>query len=130
MKRVQALLAEATSAVATIAAKDTLQLWNGPDVAFIDLRESNELEDQGMIPGAVHAPRGLLEFLIDPASMDHNPIFSAKKKFIFYCASGGRSALAASTAQHMGLERVFHMAGGLHAWIERGGPVGPLVVTR
>src|SRR3546814_15201412 len=76
-----------------------------------------------MIPGAVHAPRGMLEFWVDPESPYHRDVFASGKKFLFYCASGWRSALATQAVQRMGLEPVAHNGGGLTAWRESGGPV-------
>ena len=77
----------------------------------------------GKIPGAVHVNRGMLEFTLDPALRYHNPVFSSGKKVLFYCASGGRSALAADTAQNIGLSQVSHLAGGFKGWREANGPV-------
>ena len=88
------------------------------------LRDVRELDRDGMIPGALHAPRGMLEFWVDPASPYHRDVFANGKKFVFYCASGWRSALAAETLQDMGLEPVAHIEGGFTAWKEAGGPVG------
>jgi rhodanese-related sulfurtransferase len=123
MKSLSELLAEANSRVDTISAGDAIQLRENPEIVFIDLRDSAELQREGMIPGAVHAARGMLEFLIDPSSPFHDPVFSSGKKLFFYCSGGGRSAFAASTALLMGLTRVSHIGGGLKAWREAGGPV-------
>lgn len=79
------------------------------DTVFVDLRDSAELECDGKIPGAVHVTRGMLEFARDPTLPYHHPAFSSGKHVIFYCASGGRSALAADTAQQMGLHHVSHL---------------------
>jgi rhodanese-related sulfurtransferase len=91
---------------------------------FVDVRCENELWRTGILAGAVNVPRGMLEFVIDPNSPYHNPIFSADNRFIFYCASGIRSALAAQRAQEMGI-RVAHLKGGLKAWKDAGYPVAP-----
>ncbi|MBZ5510196.1 MAG: rhodanese-like domain-containing protein [Acidobacteriia bacterium] len=125
MKSVRELVAEANSKVTTLPAAEAIQLlknWE-TDVAFIDLRDTAELQREGKIPGAVHANRGMLEFYVDAASPFHNPVFSSGKRLVFYCAGGGRSALAASTAQTMGVEKVSHVGGGFKAWKEAGGPV-------
>jgi rhodanese-related sulfurtransferase len=127
VKSVKELLAEANSKITTLPAADAIQLlknWE-TDVAFIDLRDTAELQREGKIPGAVHANRGMLEFYMDPASPFHNPAFSSGKKLVFYCAGGGRSALATSTAHMMGVEKVSHIGGGFKAWKEAGGPVVP-----
>ena len=127
MKSVKELVAEANSKITTLPAAEAIQLlknWE-TDITFIDLRDTAELQREGKIPGAVHANRGMLEFYVDPASPFHNPAFSSGKKLVFYCAGGGRSALAASTAQMMGVEKVAHVGGGFKAWKEAGGPVVP-----
>jgi len=76
-----------------------------------------------MIAGAFHAPRGLLEFWVDPASPYYKDIFGSGKEFVFYCAAGWRSALATATVQEMGLTAVAHFEGGFSAWKQAGGPV-------
>ena len=90
---------------------------------FVDLRDPRELQREGMVPDAFHAPRGMLEFWIDPESPYHKEIFASGKTFVFYCASGWRSALATQVAQRMGLSPVCHVSGGFNAWREAGGPV-------
>ena len=79
--------------------------------------------EEGKIPGAVHASRGLLEFRIDPTSPLHDPVFATAKQFVFYCGTGGRSVLAAQRANEMGIGQVVNMAGGFAAWKAAGGPV-------
>jgi rhodanese-related sulfurtransferase len=123
MKSAKELVAEANARVKTIRMEDAVPLVSDSQTVFVDLRDSAELQRDGKIPGAVHVNRGMLEFVIDPAMPYHNPVFSSKKKVIFYCASGGRSALAADTAQQMGLEQVAHLGGGFKAWCEAGGAV-------
>ncbi len=117
------MLAEANAAIETIAVKDALALVGDGKVKFIDIREQNEREE-GTIPGSVHVPRGFLEFQADPESSMHNPVFSSGDRLVLFCASGGRSALAAKTLQDMGLPRVCHLAGGIGAWKEAGGQIG------
>lgn len=92
-------------------------------VIFVDLRDIRELDREGRLPGAFHCPRGMLEFWLDPESPYHKPVFSTAERFVFFCAAGWRSALAAKTAQDMGLTGVCHMAGGFSAWKEAGLPV-------
>jgi rhodanese-related sulfurtransferase len=123
VKTVKELVAEANSKVRTVAAAEAIQLLKDPEIVAIDLRDTAELQRDGKIPGAIHANRGMLEFLVDPASPQHNPVFSSGKKLLFYCAGGGRSALAAATAQNMGLTGVSHLGGGFKAWKEAGGTV-------
>jgi rhodanese-related sulfurtransferase len=116
-------LAEANAVVVTLPASEAIDLFSDSLVAFVDLREKNELDESGWVPGAVHAPRGLLEFYIDPSSSLHKEVFSSGKRILFYCAGGGRSALAAQLAMEMGLADVAHVGGGFGAWVEAGGPV-------
>ena len=99
---------------------------NDDDVVIVDIRDPREIERDGRIPGAFSCTRGMLEFWIDPASPYAKPIFQEDKKFIFHCAGGMRSALAAKTAQDMGLKPVAHMGGGFAAWRDAGGPVEKL----
>jgi rhodanese-related sulfurtransferase len=98
-------------------------------VIFVAVRDAPELERDGKIPGAVHASRGMLEFLVDPESPYHNPVFASGKKFLLYCASGGRSAFAAQRLQEMGLNSVGHMAEGIKAWKETHGPIEALRIV-
>jgi rhodanese-related sulfurtransferase len=117
------LLDEAEAEVETLTPAAAVALHGTEDVLFVDLRDPREVEREGRIPGAFHCTRGMLEFWIDPASPYHKPVFTEPKRFVFFCAGGWRSALAAKTAQDMGLERVAHIGGGLKAWREAGGPV-------
>ncbi len=115
------LVAEANSEVETLSAADALQQHQAGEAAFIDIRDLPELERDGKIPGAVHASRGMLEFHADPESPYHKDVFASGKKLILYCASGGRSALAAQRLQEMGLTNVVHLGGGIKAWKEANG---------
>lgn len=117
------LLEEAGRLVESVPATEALRLHGCDDVMFVDLRDIRELERDGMIPGAFHAPRGMLEFWIDPESPYHKPVFAEPRRFLFYCASGWRSALAARTAMEMGLPQVCHLEGGFTAWRQAGGQV-------
>jgi rhodanese-related sulfurtransferase len=117
------LLAEANARIETLTAWEAVALLGDTSVAFVDIREQRELDESGWIPGAVHAPRGLLEFYIDTTSSVHKGVFGSGKRIVFYCAGGGRSALATSLALDMGLPDVAHVGGGLRAWVEAGGPV-------
>ena len=119
----QALVAAAEREIETLSADAALALHARDDVVFVDLRDIRELDREGRVPGAFHCPRGMLEFWIDPESPYHKPIFAEDKKFLFFCAGGWRSALAAKTAQDMGLEKVAHLEGGFGAWRKAGGPV-------
>jgi len=123
MKRVKDMVAEANDRVEVLSAEEAVALHGDPDVTFVDLRDPRELKRDGMIPGAFHCPRGMLEFWIDPESPYAKPQFQDGKRLVFYCASGWRSALSADTAQAMGLERVSHIGSGIKGWTDAGGPV-------
>ncbi len=119
------LVAEANAAIRTLSVDEARELHGRDDVTFIDLRDIRELARTGRIAGARHVPRGMLEFWIDPESPYHNELFAEDRTFVFYCASGWRSALAAKAAQDMGLNPVAHVEGGITAWLEADGPIDP-----
>ena len=116
------MLAEANAAVGSIDVEEAKTLVGRPDVLFVDVREKEELQRTGKIPGAVHVTRGMLEFHADPESPYHKPELDRSKRVIVNCASGGRSALAAKTLKEMGYENVWNLVGGMNAWTEKGGP--------
>jgi rhodanese-related sulfurtransferase len=122
-KGIKQLVADAYAEIETLKAPEALELKDDPNVVLVDLRDVRELQRDGRIPGAFHAPRGMLEFWIDPESPYYKNIFGTGKKFVFFCAGGLRSALATQTVQQMGLEPVCHIEGGFRAWKEAGGPV-------
>lgn len=93
------------------------------DALVVDIREREEREREGAIPGAIHVPRGLLEWMTDPASSYHRPELEPGRRIILHCAGGGRSALAADTLQQMGYTDVAHLEGGFTAWKAAGQPV-------
>ncbi|MEZ5947579.1 MAG: rhodanese-like domain-containing protein [Hyphomonas sp.] len=113
------LLASAEAEVTSIEAADAAPLRTDPDTVFVDIRDVRELDRDGMIPGARHAPRGMLEFWISKASPYHKPWLAEDKTYIFYCASGWRSLLAAQVAQKMGL-RSMSLRGGYSGWKKSG----------
>jgi rhodanese-related sulfurtransferase len=121
----KALLAQAEREIQTLSVAQVQALASDPGVVLVDLRDPRELEREGSMPGAVHCPRGMLEFWIDPESPYAKPVFQQDKRFIFFCAGGWRSALAAKAAQDMGLKPVAHMAGGFGAWKAAGAAVQP-----
>ena len=90
---------------------------------LIDIREPEERQQNGVIPNAIHAPRGMLEFYADPSSPYHRPEFDPNRRLILHCAAGSRSALATDTLQQMGYTNVAHLDGGISAWQEAGRPV-------
>ena len=123
VKRAAEMVAEANAAVGTVEVEEAKQLVGRDDVLFVDVREGGELAIQGKIPGAVHAPRGLLEFYADPSTPYHKPALAAGKRLVVYCGSGARSALAAKTLKDMGIGNVANMLGGFGAWQQGGGEV-------
>jgi len=118
------LVDEANQVIQTVPTEEAIKKHGDPNVVFVDIRDPRELERDGMIPGAFHAPRGMLEFWVDPASPYFKEVFGSGKQFVFYCASAWRSALATKVVQEMGLEPVAHVQGGFTAWKKAGGPVG------
>ncbi len=124
-KSVMAMVAEADAQVRKVEIDEALEMHGTDDVVFVDLRDIRELAKTGRIAGARHVPRGMLEFWIDPESPYHKPFFAEDRTFVFYCAGAWRSALAAKTADDMGLAPVAHLGGGIQAWIDAGGPIDP-----
>ena len=119
------LVAQAEREIENLEVADAVKLHGRDDVVFIDIRDIRELGRDGRVPGAFHCPRGMLEFWIDPASKYHKDVFAQDKRFVFFCAGGWRSALAAQTAHRMGLGPVAHIAGGFGAWRKASGPLEP-----
>lgn len=92
------------------------------DVVIVDIRDIRERQRLGFIPHSIHAPRGMIEFWVDPESPYHKPVFAQDKKFVFHCASGWRSAITVATLQDMGFEAA-HLKDGFSSWVEEGGAV-------
>ncbi len=121
-KGIKELCAEAEAEIETLTAEEAVKLIDEETVQLVDIRDIRELWREGAVPGAMHAPRGMLEFWIDPESPYHRESFASGKRFVFFCAGGLRSALATQSVQRMGLKPVAHIAGGFAAWQEAGGP--------
>ena len=115
-KGIKELCAEAEAVVETWTVDEARSHLEDEEVVFVDIRDIRELWREGAIPGAVHAPRGMLEFWVDPESPYARDVFQSGKRFMFFCAGGLRSALAAKSVQEMGVSPVCHMAGGYSAW--------------
>ena len=126
MKTAKQLVDEAMQEIVTLPLPEARALLIDADALFVDLRDVRELEREGVIPGAFHAPRGLLEFWVDPQSEYFKPVFGQGRRVVLFCAVGWRSALAAKTLQDMGMERVCHVDGGFNAWKAAGAPVAVL----
>lgn len=119
----RALIDAAEAEIETLTVDDAKARLDDADTVFVDIRDVRELGREGKIPGAFHAPRGMLEFWVDPDSPYHQELFASGKRFVFYCASGWRSALATQAVQNMGLEKVAHIGGGFTAWKEADGAI-------
>jgi rhodanese-related sulfurtransferase len=123
---VKDLVAAANKEVKLLSVDEAKTLFGRGDVVFVDLRDPREIKREGKIPEAFSCPRGMLEFWIDPESPYAKPLFQEDKTFVFYCASGWRSALATKAAQDMGLAPVTHIKDGFSGWKAGGGPVETL----
>ncbi len=124
MKRgIKVLVAEAMDEIETIPVDEAEKMMDDDNVTIFDIRDVRELDREGMIPGAVHTPRGMLEFWVDPDSPYHKEVFATGKKMVFYCAAAWRSALATKAVQDMGLENVAHIEGGFKLWKESSKPI-------
>jgi rhodanese-related sulfurtransferase len=122
-KGFQALVDEAMAQVTTHSVAEVLARLTDPAVQIVDIRDPRELEREGTLPGALLAPRGMLEFWVDPASPYFKPVFADEsKQFILFCGAGWRSALATKTLQDMGMTHVAHIDGGFGAWKKAGAP--------
>lgn len=117
------LVEEANQIVEEITVKEAKELYEQDGVQFVDIRDVRELQRDGVIPGAFHCPRGMLEFWIDPESPYAKPIFQQDVTYVLFCAGGLRSALAGRAAVEMGLSPVKHIRGGFGAWRDTGGAV-------
>jgi rhodanese-related sulfurtransferase len=112
------LVQEAEAQVKCITPQEAKALLGSSDILFVDLRGVKEINENGVIDGAFHCPRGMLEFWIDPTSQYHKPELTSGKTLLLFCASGGRSALAAKTLKEMGFDSVMNMTGGFKDWKE------------
>ena len=116
---------QALATVPAISAEEALSLLDSPDHVFVDLRDGHEQAKTGVIAGAIASSRGMIEFHFDPKCPAHKPEFNQAKTYIFYCASGGRSAMATCVALEMGLSPVVNLTGGASAWKKRAEPCMP-----
>ena len=125
-KGYQQLVAEAMAQVTTYSVQEIVDRLADPKTQLVDIRDIRELVD-GTVVGAYHAPRGMLEFWVDPASPYHKPMFADEsKEFILFCGAGWRSALAAKALQDMGMTNVAHVDGGYAEWVKLGAPTETL----
>ena len=123
-KGIKQLIAEAEARSTGISVEEARKRIGDDNTVFVDLRDVRELEREGMIPGAFHAPRGMLEFWVDPDSPYYKPVFAEGKTFILYCQADWRGVLAAATLGDMGMQNVLHLQGGFGEWRKAGAPTG------
>ncbi|MDL5154668.1 rhodanese-like domain-containing protein [Actinomycetospora termitidis] len=117
------LIDEATEKITTLTLEEAQEKLADPGALFVDIRDVRELEREGQIPGAFHAPRGMLEFWVDPESPYFKPeLEGTERELVLYCQSGWRSALSTATLADMGVEKVSHVEGGFGAWKKAGLP--------
>jgi rhodanese-related sulfurtransferase len=119
---VKAMMEAANASVPRITPAQAKEMIGNGNVVVLDVRDAMEVAQSGKVAGAVHIPRGLLEFKADPESPAHDKSLDKGKAVILYCASGGRSALAGKTLKDLGYDKVFNL-GGFKDWAESGGPV-------
>lgn len=123
MKTVKQLVDQALAEIETLDVERARELAASDHALLVDLRDIRELKREGRIEGAIHVPRGMLEFWIDPESPYHKPELATDKKLVFFCAAGWRSALATKTAKDMGFANVAHIEGGFGGWRDAGAPI-------
>ena len=123
----QELIAQAMAQIETVPLEQAQLLLDDLNTVCVDIRDVRELERDGMIPNALHAPRGMLEFWVDPESPYYKPIFGEGKRLLLYCGSAWRSALATEVLQRMGVPEVCHLEGGFSAWKRAELPIGQKV---
>ena len=123
MKSVGDMVKAAKAEIETMPPEEAMKRMNDDDFLLVDIRDPRELAREGRIPGAFHAPRGMLEFWVEPTSPYYKPIFGEGKKYVFFCAGAARSALSVKTLQDMGMENIAELGGGFGGWREAGGPI-------
>ena len=116
------MVAKARTRIEEISTQDAIALVGDPDTVIVDIRDIRERKRTGHIPGSIHAPRGMIEFWVDPDSPYYKDVFGQDKRYIFHCASGWRSALTVATLQDMGFGAA-HLKDGFSDWVSAGGPV-------
>ena len=123
---VKALVAAAEKEIKTLSLTEETALLKTDTAVFVDIRDIRELQREGKVEGAIHAPRGMLEFWVDTDSPYHRDVFAQNKTYVLYCASAWRSALATQALQQMGMDNVCHIAGGFTAWKGADLPIEPV----
>jgi rhodanese-related sulfurtransferase len=127
IKGYRQLVDEACAQITTYSVAQVRERLDDPQVQIVDIRDVRELEREGTVPGALLAPRGMLEFWVDPASPYYKPVFGDEsREFILFCGAGWRSALATKALKDMGMTNVAHVDGGFAEWVKQGGPTETL----
>ncbi|MEM9425975.1 MAG: rhodanese-like domain-containing protein [Pseudomonadota bacterium] len=116
------MVAKARARIDEVETEDLIAMADDPNVVIVDIRDVRERQRSGYIPGSVHAPRGMVEFWVDPDSPYFKDVFGQDKRYVFHCASGWRSALTVATLQDMGFEAA-HLRDGFSDWVAKSGPV-------
>ena len=117
------MVAKARARIDEIETADLIAQLDDPDLVVVDIRDIRERQRSGFIPNSIHAPRGMIEFWVDPESPYHKEVFAQEgKRYVFHCASGWRSALTVVTLADMGFEAA-HLKEGFSTWAEHGGPI-------
>jgi rhodanese-related sulfurtransferase len=126
-KGYRALVDEAMAQVTTYSVAQVRERLGQPGLQLVDIRDVRELQAEGTVPGSFHAPRGMLEFWVDPGSPYFKKVFADEgKEYVLFCGAGWRSALAAKTLQDMGMRNVAHIDGGFTDWVKQGAPTETL----
>jgi rhodanese-related sulfurtransferase len=121
------LVEEASAQITTYTVEQVRARLGQANLQLVDIRDVRELEREGTVPGAIHAPRGMLEFWVDPASPYFKPVFGDdNREFVLFCGAGWRSALTAKTLQDMGMNNIAHIEGGFTDWVKQGAPIETL----
>ncbi|MBD3679530.1 MAG: rhodanese-like domain-containing protein [Rhodobacteraceae bacterium] len=120
---VKDLVAAAKAVIRTMPIAEARAAAEAGEIQLVDIRDVRELDREGRIPGAMHVPRGMLEFWIDPQSPYHKPALATDKTLVLFCASAWRSALAVKALQEMGVENIAELEGGFTSWRDSGAPV-------
>jgi rhodanese-related sulfurtransferase len=118
------LVDEATAQITTYSVAQVRARLADPGLQVVDIRDVRELEREGTVPGCINAPRGMLEFWVDPASPYYKPVFGDEdREYVLFCGAGWRSALATKALKDMGMSNVAHIGGGFAEWTRQGAPV-------
>lgn len=120
------MVSAARARIKEVGTEALMAMHDDPSVVIVDIRDIRERQRSGAIPGSIHAPRGMIEFWVDPDSPYFKDVFGqTDKTYVFHCASGWRSALTVATLTDMGFD-ASHLKEGFTDWVAKGGPVEPV----